>query len=89
MEVILPRNFLQTDGSLFVKVDTTDQSKSYRSRWYDVWAAVVSVNTMCLRHQKGGIANLYPGLNVVIARPGSTVQSGAGGSNGTQNVAVA
>ena len=99
VEQILPRVFRQayvpgdaSKAGFYVQVDTNDQLLSFDARWFDVWAAAVSINTLCVRNNQAGIAMLQGGLIIKIDRiykAGSYGESNDGmGRNATNLVQI-
>lgn len=79
VEVILPKIFNQppvrnpsatgvNKVGFYVKIDVNNRRLSFDARWFDIWAAVISINTMCVRNQKAGLARLSTGLTVKVDR---------------------
>ena len=61
-------------------------------RWFDVWAAVASINMLCVKNHRAGIARLNDGLSVKIDRtytPPSDVGNGEPAENAIKSVQTA
>ncbi|KAL6720913.1 hypothetical protein ACLMJK_000012 [Lecanora helva] len=99
-DVLLPRTFRQrfkqdpqTRRGFYVSVFADNKHISVDTRWVDVWAAVVSINTMCVRDRSSaGKVTLRGGLQVKLDRsyrPPPDVGSSEPEGNSTDSVATA
>ena len=97
VEVILPKTFWQpyrsevaSRSGFYAQINVNNRLMSFDSRWFDVFAAVVSINTLCVRNSKAGIARLQGGLSVKVDRryrPGSdSIDISGGGLNATDPI---
>ena len=52
----------------YVKVNTEEPGKIVVARWFDIWAAAVAINTMCVPYGAAGIAIVANNLEVRLDR---------------------
>ena len=95
VQVLLPRKFLQpsstgssedTKEGFYAMLYSTDRLVSSASSWFDVWAAVISTNALCMSEGKAGNATLQGKLRVKvdrIYRPPSGLTIGGSVGNAT------
>lgn len=93
-QVTLPRRFLQprssstepsdTKNGFYAEVYSNDRHASSASSWFDIWAAVVSINSLCVSEGKAGFARLQQRLKVKVDRayrpPPGLVMGGSAGN---------
>lgn len=61
----------QTPGEapgFYAEISTIILSKAIMSRWFDLWAATIAINAMCVRLGKAGTAGIDGGLVVKVDR---------------------
>ena len=93
VQVALPQTFLQpaskgygpsdTKNGFYATLYCTDRRKSFAAHWFDVWAAVISINTLCVREGHAGKAKLQGALQIKVDRsykppPNSILEESAG-----------
>lgn len=70
--VIVPKTY-DTPGPMgllkkfYAKFETM-QGRTVTGRWFDLWAATVAINVLCVRHGRAGKAWLYGGLVAKVDR---------------------
>ena len=77
VDVVLPKVFHQLSPPspplppgifFYCRIYHSDINVGVTLRWFDIWAAAVSINAMCVRQGKAGVATLKGDLKVNIDR---------------------
>lgn len=89
VDVVLPRTYYDPWAErppyrFYVKIDTVAYTP-VTGRWFDIWAATVAINALCVRNGRAGRARTEAGLVVRLDRkyesPGEVVSEGFNGSS--------